>query len=69
MPSTTDPVHASNPSPTQPTAPAPSLVALLAFDRSNRLAVRKLGNKAGLAFTGTDLAGERHRTCLEYPLP
>lgn len=33
----------------------PTLVCVLAFDRSNRLAVRKLGSKAGLAFTGTDL--------------
>jgi 4-hydroxy-3-methylbut-2-enyl diphosphate reductase len=35
---------------------APALVCLLAFDASNRLAVRKLGSKAGLVFTGTDLA-------------
>jgi 4-hydroxy-3-methylbut-2-en-1-yl diphosphate reductase len=35
---------------------APTLHALLAFDRSNRLAVRKLGSKAGLAFSGMDLA-------------
>ena len=34
----------------------PSLSCVLAFDPSNRLAVRKLGSKAGLAFTGTDLA-------------
>ena len=34
----------------------PALVCVLAFDPSNRLAVRKLGSKAGLAFTGTDLA-------------
>ncbi|MEY2881657.1 MAG: 4-hydroxy-3-methylbut-2-enyl diphosphate reductase [Verrucomicrobiota bacterium] len=34
----------------------PALVAVLAFDASNRLAVRKLGSRAGLAFTGTDLA-------------
>ena len=33
-----------------------TLVCLLAFDASNRLAARKLGSKAGLAFTGTDLA-------------
>lgn len=38
------------------TASAPLLVCILAFDRSNRLAVRKLGSKAGLPFTGTDLA-------------
>ncbi len=37
------------------TAP-PSLIALLAFNASNQLAVRKLGSKFGLGFTGTDLA-------------
>jgi 4-hydroxy-3-methylbut-2-enyl diphosphate reductase len=38
-------------------APAslPSLVALLAFNAGNRLAVRRLGSKRGLAFTGSDL--------------
>jgi 4-hydroxy-3-methylbut-2-en-1-yl diphosphate reductase len=45
-------VPASAPS----SASAPTLHALLAFDRSNRLAVRKLGSKAGLAFSGMDLA-------------
>ena len=35
---------------------SPALVAILAFDASNQLAVRKLGSKAGLPFTGTDLA-------------
>lgn len=34
----------------------PLLVALLAFDRNNRLAVRRLGSKSGLAFTGMDEA-------------
>jgi 4-hydroxy-3-methylbut-2-enyl diphosphate reductase len=34
----------------------PALVALLAFNASNQLAVRRLGSKAGLPFTGTDLA-------------
>lgn len=34
----------------------PALVALLAFNASNQLAVRQLGSKAGLPFTGTDLA-------------
>lgn len=39
-----------------PTATASgSLFALLAFDASNQLAVRRLGNKQGLAFTGSDL--------------
>ena len=33
-----------------------ALICVLAFDASNRLAVRKLGSKAGLAFTGTDVA-------------
>jgi len=37
------------------TAP-PSLFALLAFNASNQLAVRRLGSKFGLAFTGSDLA-------------
>jgi 4-hydroxy-3-methylbut-2-enyl diphosphate reductase len=34
----------------------PILFALLAFDASNQLAVRRLGSKFGLAFTGSDLA-------------
>lgn len=40
------------------TVPAslPSLACILAFNDSNQLAVRKLGSKAGLPFTGTDLA-------------
>jgi 4-hydroxy-3-methylbut-2-enyl diphosphate reductase len=37
-------------------AAPPALFALLAFDESNRLAVRKLGSKRGLPFTGSDLA-------------
>ena len=41
--------------PADPTATS-ALACILAFDASNRLAVRKLGSKAGLAFTGTDLA-------------
>ena len=32
--------------------PLPALVAIFAFDASNQLAVRKLGSKAGLPFTG-----------------
>jgi 4-hydroxy-3-methylbut-2-enyl diphosphate reductase len=40
--------------PTPP--PAPELFAILAFNPSNQLAVRELGSKAGLPFTGTDLA-------------
>jgi 4-hydroxy-3-methylbut-2-enyl diphosphate reductase len=46
------PAHGSAMSPV--VAP-PSLFALLAFDASNRLAVRRLGSKLGLPFTGTDL--------------
>lgn len=34
----------------------PQLHAYLAFDSNNRLAVRKLGSKHGLAFTGSDAA-------------
>jgi 4-hydroxy-3-methylbut-2-en-1-yl diphosphate reductase len=41
--------------PTVPPAASASLAAILAFDHSNRLAVRKLGSKAGLAFTGADV--------------
>jgi 4-hydroxy-3-methylbut-2-enyl diphosphate reductase len=37
-------------------AAPPSLFAVLAFNASNQLAVRKLGSKFGLAFTGSDLA-------------
>jgi 4-hydroxy-3-methylbut-2-enyl diphosphate reductase len=35
---------------------APALIAILAFNAGNQLAVRRLGSKAGLPFTGTDLA-------------
>jgi 4-hydroxy-3-methylbut-2-enyl diphosphate reductase len=35
---------------------AARLDCILAFDGNNRLAVRRLGSKAGLAFTGSDLA-------------
>ena len=37
-------------------APSPALFAVLAFNAGNQLAVRKLGSKHGLAFTGSDLA-------------
>src|SRR3954471_10894543 len=37
-------------------ATTPALFALLAFNASNQLAVRRLGSKRGLAFTGADLA-------------
>ena len=33
----------------------PLIYAVLAFDANNRVAVRRLGNKNGLAFTGSDL--------------
>ncbi len=36
-------------------AAPPALFALLAFNASNQLAVRQLGSKRGLAFTGSDL--------------
>jgi 4-hydroxy-3-methylbut-2-enyl diphosphate reductase len=39
-----------------PLPSAPVLSAILAFDSNNRLEVRKLGSKTGLAFTGADLA-------------
>src|SRR5437764_556590 len=35
---------------------APQLCAMLVFNASNQLAVRQLGSKMGLAFTGSDLA-------------
>ena len=37
-------------------AAPPTLFAMLAFNASNQLAVRRLGSKMGLAFTGSDLA-------------
>ncbi|HEX2855101.1 MAG TPA: 4-hydroxy-3-methylbut-2-enyl diphosphate reductase [Opitutaceae bacterium] len=50
-------------------APAelPSLVAILAFNASNQLAVRRLGGKAGLAFTGSDLAMAASRLESAFP--
>jgi len=39
-----------------PPATPSALAAILAFNASNQLAVRRLGSKAGLAFTGSDLA-------------
>ncbi len=36
--------------------PPPALAAILAFNGNNQLAVRRLGSKAGLPFSGTDLA-------------
>jgi 4-hydroxy-3-methylbut-2-en-1-yl diphosphate reductase len=37
-------------------APPAALCAVLAFNSSNQLAVRRLGSKLGVAFTGSDLA-------------
>lgn len=48
-------------------AELPRLCAILAFDERNRPAVRKLGSKHGLPFTGTDEAMARQR--LESALP
>src|SRR6476620_12729913 len=48
-------------------AAPPSLFALLAFNASNQLAVRRLGSKAGLAFTGSDLAMATARLEASFP--
>jgi 4-hydroxy-3-methylbut-2-enyl diphosphate reductase len=45
----------------------PSLFALLAFNGSNQLAVRRLGSKQGLAFTGSDLAMANSRLESSFP--
>lgn len=37
-------------------AAIPSLAAVLAFDARNQVAIRRLGGKAGIAFSGSDLA-------------
>src|SRR5438128_2273463 len=49
-------------------AAPPSLFALLAFDESNQLAVRKLGSKRGLPFTGSDLAMAIARLEASFPV-
>jgi 4-hydroxy-3-methylbut-2-enyl diphosphate reductase len=49
-------------------AAPPTLFALLAFDASNRLAVRRLGSKMGVAFTGSDLAMATQRLESCFPL-
>jgi 4-hydroxy-3-methylbut-2-enyl diphosphate reductase len=49
-----------------PSAP-PQICAHLAFDANNRLAVRKLGGKQGLAFTGSDPAMALQRLESSYP--
>jgi len=46
----------------------PGLVAILAFNASNQLAVRRLGSKAGLAFTGSDLAMAKSRLAAALPV-
>jgi 4-hydroxy-3-methylbut-2-enyl diphosphate reductase len=46
----------------------PELIAILAFDASNQLAVRKLGSKLGLAFTGSDLAMAEGRVNSSFPI-
>jgi 4-hydroxy-3-methylbut-2-enyl diphosphate reductase len=48
-------------------AAPPSLFALLAFNAGNQLAVRRLGSKAGLAFTGSDLAMATARLESSFP--
>ncbi len=45
----------------------PPLVALLAFDSHHRLAVRQLGSKCGLAFSGADLAMATTRLLAAFP--
>lgn len=52
-----------------PVAPpaAPALTAILAFDARNQLAVRRLGSKLGLAFSGTDLAMATSRLKGAFP--
>jgi 4-hydroxy-3-methylbut-2-enyl diphosphate reductase len=51
-----------------PVAAPPSLFALLAFDASNRLAVRRLGSKYGLPFTGSDLPMAVNRLETAFPV-
>ncbi len=46
---------------------APSLGAILAFDASNQLAVRRTGGKLDLAFTGGDLAAATGRLESAFP--
>ena len=48
-------------------AAPPSLVALLAFNQRNQLAVRALGSKRGLAFTGSDSAMATARLESSFP--
>jgi 4-hydroxy-3-methylbut-2-enyl diphosphate reductase len=48
-------------------AAPPSLFAFLAFNGSNQLAVRKLGGKMGLAFSGSDQAMATTRLESSFP--
>ena len=48
-------------------AAPPTLFALLAFNAGNQLAVRRLGSKAGLAFTGSDLTMATARLESSFP--
>ena len=48
-------------------AASPTLFALLAFNASNQLAVRRLGSKFGLAFTGSDIAMATTRLEASFP--
>src|SRR4026209_1198044 len=52
---------------TPATAAPHSLRALLAVHASNQLAVRQLGSKMGLAFTGSDLAMATARLESSFP--
>ena len=47
---------------------APEMCVLLAFNASNQLAVRRLGSKSGLPFTGTDLAMSTARLESSFPV-
>jgi 4-hydroxy-3-methylbut-2-en-1-yl diphosphate reductase len=48
-------------------AASPTLFALLAFNASNQLAVRRLGSKFGLAFTGSEIAMTTSRLEASFP--
>ena len=48
-------------------AAPPTLFALFAFNASNQLAVRQLGSRRGLAFTGSDLAMATSRLESSFP--
>ena len=50
-----------------PPASPPVLFAILAFNPGNQLAVRHLGSKQGLAFTGSDLAMATQRLASSFP--